>query len=132
LKSISTKLRIPIVALGTNEALYAKQTVPKIASRFEPFALPKWHESSEFRTFVVSFGRLLSLEKPSPLADKAIIQKLMSLSAGLTGKVTSLLVQAAELAIRQRTGCITLDLIEQAPASGVYKYLPVGLEAESF
>ncbi len=81
---------------------------------FEPFALPKWRESSEFRAFVVSFGRLLPMEKPSPLADKAIIQKLMSLSAGLTGKVTTLLVQAAELAIRQRTECITLDLIEQA------------------
>jgi hypothetical protein len=132
LKFISNELRIPIVALGTNEALYAMQTDPQIASRFEPFALPKWRESSEFRAFVVSFGRLLPLEKPSPLADKAIIQKLMSLSAGLTGKVTTLLVQAAELAIRQRTQCITLDLIEQAASSGIYKYLPVGLEAESF
>lgn len=132
LKFISNELRIPIVALGTNEALYAMQTDAQIASRFEPFALPKWRESSEFRAFVVSFGRLLPLEKPSPLADKAIIQKLMSLSAGLTGKVTTLLVQAAELAIRQRTECITLDLIEQAAASGIYKYLPVGLEAESF
>ena len=132
LKFISNELRIPIVALGTNEALYAMQTDPQIASRFEPFALPKWRESNEFRAFVVSFGRLLPLEKPSPLADKAIIQKLMSLSAGLTGKVTTLLVQAAELAIRQRTECITLDLIEQAAASGIYKYLPVGLEAESF
>jgi len=132
LKFISNELRIPIVALGTNEALYAMQTDPQIASRFEPFALPKWRESSEFRAFVVSFGRLLPLEKPSPLADKAIIQKLMSLSAGLTGKVTTLLVQAAELAIRQRTECITLDLIEQAAASGIYKYLPLDLEAESF
>ena len=132
LKFISNELRIPIVALGTNEALYAMQTDPQIASRFEPFALPKWRESNEFRAFVVSFGRLLPLEKPSLLADKAIIQKLMSLSAGLTGKVTTLLVQAAELAIRQRTECITLDLIEQAAASGIYKYLPVGLEAESF
>lgn len=132
LKFISNELRIPIVALGTNEALYAMQTDPHIASRFELFALPKWRESSEFRAFVVSFGRLLPLEKPSPLADKATIQKLMSLSAGLTGKVTTLLVQAAELAIRQRTECITLDLIEQSAASGIYKYLPVGLEAESF
>ncbi|ABM40101.1 TniB family NTP-binding protein [Polaromonas naphthalenivorans] len=132
LKFISNELRIPIVALGTNEALYAMQTDPQIASRFEPFALPKWRESNEFRAFVVSFGRLLPLEKPSPLADKDIIQKLMSLSAGLTGKVTTLLVQAAELAIRQKTECITLDLIEQAAASGIYKYLPVGLEAESF
>lgn len=92
MKFISIKLRNPIVALGTNEALYAMQMDPQIASHFEPFALPKWRESSEFRTFVASFGRLLPLEKPSLLVDKAIIKKLMSLSADLTGKVTTLLV----------------------------------------
>ena len=103
LKFISNELRMPIVALGTSEALYAMQTDPQIASRFEPFSLPKWRESPGFREFVVSFGRLLPLEKPSPLADKAIIQKLMGLSSGLTGKVTTLLTQAAELAIRMRS-----------------------------
>lgn len=41
LKFISNELRIPIVALGTNEALYAMQTDAQIASRFEPFALPQ-------------------------------------------------------------------------------------------
>jgi hypothetical protein len=81
---------------------------------------------------VVSFGRLLPLEKPSSLADKAIIEKLMSLSAGLTGKVTTLLAQAAELAIRRKAECITLDLMEQAAASGIYKYLLVNVEAELF
>ena len=130
LKYISNKLRMPIVALGTNEALYAMQADPQIASRFEPFALPKWRESPEFREFVVSFGRLLPLEKPSPLADKAVIQKLMAFSAGLTGKVTTLLAQAAELAIRQKTERISPELIEQAAANGTYKYLPQDSEAE--
>ena len=96
----------------------------------EPFALPKWRKSPEFREFVVSFGRLLPLEKPSPLADKAVIQKLMAFSAGLTGKVTTLLAQAAELAIRQKTERISPDLIEQAAANGTYKYLPQDSEAE--
>ena len=64
---------MPVVALGTNEALYAMQADPQIASRFEPFALPKWHESAALREFVVSFGRLLPLHKPSPFGDKAII-----------------------------------------------------------
>ena len=122
LKFISNELRMPIVALGTNEALYAMQTDPQIASRFEPFSLPKWRESPEFREFVVSFGRLLPLEKPSPLADKAVIQKLMGFSGGLTGKVTTLLCQAAELAIRQKTECLSADLIEQAASNGIYKY----------
>jgi hypothetical protein len=71
---------------------------------------------------VVSFGRLLPLEKPSPLADKEIIQKLMALSAGLMGTVTTLLTQAAELAIRQKAESINAVLIDQAAAAGIYKY----------
>ena len=43
LKFLSNKLRTPVVALGTSEALYAMQADPQIASRFEPFALPSWH-----------------------------------------------------------------------------------------
>jgi hypothetical protein len=80
---------------------------------------------------VVSFGQLLPLEKPSPLADKEIIQKLMALSAGLTGTITTLLTQAAELAIRQKTESINADLIDQAAAAGIYKYLPDESEVEA-
>lgn len=129
LKFISNELRMPIVAVGTSEALYAMQTDPQIASRFEPFALPKWRESTEFRGFVAAFGRLLPLEKPSKLDDKNVIQMLMELSSGLTGKVTTLLAQAAELAIRTRTERITAELIELAGDSGTYKLAPVDTEA---
>lgn len=132
LKFISNELRMPIVALGTSEALYAMQTDPQIASRFEPFSLPKWRESPEFREFVVSFGRLLPLEKPSPLADKGIVQKqLMGLSSGLTGKVTTLLTQAAELAIRQKTEFISAELIDQAAANGHLQTGPLDLNSET-
>jgi hypothetical protein len=111
LKYLSNQLRMPIVALGTSEALYAMQTDRQIASRFEPFALPRWRESAELRAFVVSFGRLLPLKNPSPFGDKAIIQKLMAYSTGLTGRITALLAQAAELAIRQKTESITLKVV---------------------
>ena len=132
LKFISNELRMPIVAVGTNEALYAMQTDPQIALRFEPFALPKWRESEEFRAFVTAFVLLLPLERPSQFGDKLVIQRLMGLSAGLTVKVTTLLAQAAELAIRLKTECITAELIEQAAASATYKIQPVNSEAESF
>lgn len=92
---------------------------------------PKWRESPEFRAFVASFGRLLPLKKPSAFGDKAIIHGLISASDGLTGKVTTLLSQAAELAIRQKVECITADLIEQAAASGTYKLRPVDEASEA-
>jgi len=108
LKFLSNELRMPVVALGTSAALYAMQADPQIASRFEPFALPRWRESAALREFVVGFNRLLPLHKPSPFGDKAMIQKLMVHSDGLTGKITTLLAQAAELAIRQKTESISL------------------------
>lgn len=120
---------MPVVALRTSEALYAMQTDPQIASRFEPFAPPRWHESAALRKFVVSFGRLFPLHKPSPFGDKAIIQKLMVHSGGLTGNITSLLAQAAELDIRRKTECINLDLLIDAAAAGVFK-LPAEQEID--
>lgn len=78
----------------------------------------------------MSFGRLLPLENPSPLANKTIIQKLMGLSSGLTGKVNTLLTQAAELAIRQKTEFINSELIDQSAANGIYKLTSLDSDSE--
>ena len=129
LKFLSNELRMPVVALGTSEALYAMQADPQIASRFEPFALPRWRESAGLREFVVSFGRLLPLHLPSPFGDKDMVQKLMAYSGGLTGRITTLLAQAAELAIRQKTECISLDLLDQAASAGIFR-IPVEEESD--
>ena len=118
------------MAQGTSEALYAMQADPQIASRFEPFAVPRWHESAALREFFVSFGRLLTLHKPSPFGDKAMIQKLMGHSGGLNGKITTLLAQAAELAIRQQTESISLELLMDAAAAGFFE-LPADQEIDA-
>ena len=120
---------MPVVALGTSEALYAMQADPQIASRFEPFALPRWRESAALREFVVSFGRLLPLHLPSPFGDKDMIQKLLAHIGGLTGRITTLLAQAAELAIRQKTECISLELLDQAASAGIFR-IPVEEETD--
>ena len=73
------------------------------------------------RAFVVSLGRLLALHKPSPFGDKAMILKLMVHSDGLIGKITTLLAQAAELAIRQKTEFISLGLLRDAAAASIFK-----------
>ena len=56
----------------------------------------------------------------------------MGLSSGLTGKVTTLLTQAAELAIRQKTEYISAELIDQAAANGIYKLAPLDSETQGF
>jgi hypothetical protein len=46
LKFLSNELRMPVIALGMSEALYAMQTDPQIASRLESMAPPRWRESA--------------------------------------------------------------------------------------
>ena len=121
LKFLSNELRMSVVAVGTTDAMFAMQADPQIASRFEPFALPRWKESSGLRDFVVSFGRLLPLHKPSAFGEQDMIRKLMAYSGGLTGRIAGLMAQAAELAIRQGTESISLDLLDQAAAAGIFK-----------
>ena len=48
---------------------------------------------------------------------------------GLTGRITTLLAQAAELAIRQKTECINLDLLDQAASAGIFR-MPAEEEAD--
>ena len=54
----------------------------------------------------------------------------MALSSGLTGKVTTLLTQAAELAIRGGTECISAELIDQSADNGIYKFAPQDSEVQ--
>ena len=50
-----------------------------------------------------------------------MIQKLMAFSGGLTGRITTLLAQAAELAIRETTESISIGLLDRAAAAGIFK-----------
>jgi hypothetical protein len=49
-----------------------------------------------------------------------MIQKLMAFSGGLSGRITTLLAQAAELAIREETESISQDLLERAARAGIF------------
>ena len=50
-------------------------------------------------------------------------------SGGLTGRITTLLVQAAELAIRDKSESISLALLDRAAAAGIFK-LPAEQEPD--
>ena len=50
-----------------------------------------------------------------------MVQKPMVRSSGLTGKITTLLAQAAEPAIRSKTESISPDLLIDAAAAGIFK-----------
>jgi hypothetical protein len=107
LKYLGNDLQIPLVGLGTNEALRAIQADPQLANRFEPAALPRWRLNQEFQMLLASFEQALPLREPSRLADKQGARKLLALSEGSLGELSSLLTAAAVYAVQ--TGAERID-----------------------
>lgn len=121
LKFLANQLRIPIVCLGTDEALRAVQSDPQVASRFEPLHLPRWHEDEAFRSLLAALETTLPLRKPSTLVQKTLVKRILTQSGGITGNVVRLLTRAAVHAIltgQERIDASLLDAARQPPSLG--------------
>lgn len=101
LKYLGNELQIPLVGIGTLDALRAVNTDAQIANRFEPLAIPKWEWGQQFRMLLASFERVLPLREPSQLASEALGKRLFELSEGTIGALSSLLNRTAAVAIRK-------------------------------
>lgn len=112
LKGLANDLRIPVVAVGTEDARHAIQTDPQVASRFDPLHLARWSESDAFRNFLGNFGKHLPLRKASPFGDRDMVRLVLDRSEGITGRATRLLSRAAAEAIVDGTECITVERID--------------------
>jgi hypothetical protein len=114
LKHLGTELRLPVVAVGTEQALAALSSDPQMANRFEPVLLPKWQLNEEFQRLLVTLERRLQLHHDSTLAEPTLAAKILALSEGTIGEVVALLRRAAEYAIRtgeERITAHTLNAI---------------------
>ena len=108
LRNLGNELKIPIVGLGTKDALRAIKTDPQLDNRFKPSLLPRWEYGNEFRRLLASFECMLPLKLASNLSDKQIAMKLLSMSEGLLGELSELLSEAAVYAVQ--TGKERIDV----------------------
>lgn len=113
IRNLSNELKIPIVGLGTKDALRAIKTDPQLDNRFKPSLLSRWEMDTDFRRLLASFERMLPLANPSDLKGKAIAKKLHFMSEGLLGEVSDILTQAAILAIRNGSERISIELLDE-------------------
>ena len=111
LKYLGNELRIPMVGVGTAEAIRAVASDPQLANRFEPVALRRWELNEEFFRLLASFERLLPLRKPSSLTDARVAGKLMAMCEGTIGELQRLLAAAVEEAIVAGHERIDLDVL---------------------
>ena len=106
-KYLSNELQIPLVGVGTLEAIRAIQADPQLASRFHRAELPLWRMGQEYRKLLASFERMLPLKRPSQLAREPLATTLLAMTEGTIGELSTLLKTAAIYAMR--TGAERID-----------------------
>jgi type II secretory pathway predicted ATPase ExeA len=112
IKYLANELQIVIVAIGTRDALAALSTDPQLSNRFEPVVLPKWSMNEEYQRLLASMEYLTPLKKASHLANEDLARKILGLSEGTIGEISSIVKKSAILAIKQGYEQITKKIIE--------------------
>jgi len=113
LKLLCNELCIPIVGVGTREAVRVLHTDPQHASRFDVASLPTWSLDKDFQRLLASFERVLPLKNPSRLHAPELASKLHSISEGNIGNLHRLLIECAKEAIDCGSDQITVEIIEK-------------------
>jgi len=110
---IGNELQIPLVAVGTAEALRAFQTDEQLANRFEPFPLPPWRYGDEYRRLLSTLEAILPLRHPSHLGEPLIARKILALSEGILGEILTIVTRAAVRAVATGVEAITTEVLEE-------------------
>jgi len=112
IKLLCNELAIPIVGVGTREAVRVLHSDPQHASRFDVLSLPVWQLNQDFQRLLASFEQVLPLQKPSRLHQPELASVLHTISGGNLGDLHRLLVECAREVIQSGSERITGDIIE--------------------
>jgi len=114
LRWLGNELQIPLVGVGTAEALRAIRSDDQLANRFEPFALPPWSDDEAYRRLLSTLEAVLPLRRPSGLAEPMLAGKILSTAEGVLGEVVAIVTRAAVLAITSGSEAISPRMIDGA------------------
>lgn len=99
IKLLCNELAIPIVGVGTREAVRVLHTDPQHASRFDVMSLPTWELNQDFQRLLAGFEKVFPLKHPSRLHQPELATLLHAISEGNIGNLHRLLVECAKSAI---------------------------------
>jgi type II secretory pathway predicted ATPase ExeA len=112
LRWLGNELQIPLVAVGTSEALRAIQSDDQLANRFTPFSLPPWRLDPEYLRLLNTLEAMLPLRERSGLEEPAFAQKLLNAAEGILGEVVNLVTTAAAAAVAAGEERIRIERID--------------------
>ena len=114
LKDIMNSLKIPVLALGTEEARIALNAVPSLRSRFEILTFSLWQADDYLSHFLDSYESTLPLKKRSNLSSLTTMRLIVRQSVGLLCDIVDRIQRAAALAIESGEEHITKELLLRA------------------
>lgn len=112
IKFLCNTLAIPVVGVGTSDAVRVLHTDPQHASRFDVVSLRTWELTPEFQRLLKSFESVLPLREASGLSRPQLAQLLHAISGGNTGDLHRLLIECATDAIKSGKELIDVSIIE--------------------
>jgi TniB protein len=113
LRWLGNELQIPLVAVGTAEALRAVQSDDQLANRFEPRGLPPWKDGEEYRQLLSTLEAVLPLRRASHLARPALAGKILSTAEGILGELVAMVTRAAVRAVTSGAEAITAKILDE-------------------
>lgn len=115
IRTLHNSLKIPIIGVGTKEALNAINSDPQLRRRFKKVHIPRWKldnkDNKNLKELLLKFSRSYPLKKPSDLTNYDVMRKIIAKSSGLIGEISDLLEDCAVYAIERGTESITLEVI---------------------
>ena len=112
IKLLCNELCIPIVGVGTREAVRVLHNDPQHASRFDVLSLPLWNLNQNFQRLLASFEKVLPLKKASRLHQPELTSLFHTISGGNLGNLHQLLTECSKEAISSGQEQITLEIIK--------------------
>ena len=112
LKLLCNELAIPVVGVGTREAVRVLHADPQHASRFDVISLPLWELNQDFQRLLAGFEKVLPLKQASRLHQPELASLIHTISEGNLGNIHRLLVECAKEAIQSRQEQITVNIVK--------------------
>ncbi|GAB3038577.1 hypothetical protein GCM10027285_23260 [Oleiagrimonas citrea] len=122
-KDLMNSLKVPVLALGTEDARHSLEADQHLKRRFQFRELPAWRADEYLCHFLEAYESTLPLKKRSGLGSHSIMKVLVKETEGLMGEIVERLRNAAAIAIASGIERITVDLIKRAryevPLTGI-------------
>lgn len=112
IKLLCNEVMLPIVGVGTRDAVRVLHSDPQHASRFDVVTLPAWELNQDFQMLLGGFEKILPLKQASQLHAPELATSLHAISGGNLGDLHRLLIECASAAILSGAERIDRNVIQ--------------------